>query len=316
MKKYKIGIIGAGPVGLILGAHLGNSEHDVFIVDILSDLVSSIKTKGIKIVGKINLESKITDAFTEIEQLYNLNIDYVFLCVKAVILPEIINQLKKIGSETYFICFQNGIDTEKIVTEIIPQNKVFRGIVNYAGGVVENGVINMTFFHTPNFIGNITTENKPISKEISNILTQSGLETKFVENIRKEIWRKSILNSVMMLETVITGLTMDRIMNLPQTKKIVENLLKEFLLVAKAEGYIYEDNFSEKAIHYLSNAGEHKTSMLVDFEKGNPLEIGFLNEKLQEYADKNNITCTYNEIMISLVKGLILQREITNNSNN
>jgi len=103
---------------------------------------------------------------------------------------------------------------------------------------------------------------------------------------------------------------MAKIMGNPELKEIVETLLKDFLEVAKLEGYVYEEDFFEKAIGYLSNAGDHKPSMLTDFEAGRPLEIDYLNNKLQEYAKKHNVPCKYNKLLCSLIDGLLLHRDV------
>ena len=168
----------------------------------------------------------------------------------------------------------------------------------------------MTFFHPPNYIGNLIPESAETAKNIAQLHNDAGIETKYAEKIKKEAWRKSILNSVLMPVSVTTRLTMAKIMGNPQLKAIVETLLKDFLEVAKLEGYVYEEDFFEKAIGYLSHAGDHKPSMLTDFEAGRPLEIDYLNNKIQQYAEKHNVPCKYNKLLCSLIDGLLLHRDV------
>jgi len=47
----KIAIIGAGPVGGILGAHLANAGHYVVLCDILKDHLDASKERGLKVEG-------------------------------------------------------------------------------------------------------------------------------------------------------------------------------------------------------------------------------------------------------------------------
>jgi len=142
-------------------------------------------------------------------------------------------------------------------------------------------------------------------------MSKGGLTTEYAEDIKTKVWRKAILNSCLIPTSVITRLTMKHLMDLPDTKSIVESQIKQFLKIAKAEGHEFEPDFFDKAIHYLSNAGDHKPSTLVDFEQGQPLELDFLNVKIQHYADKHGIPCEENRVIISLINGLLRHRELT-----
>ena len=311
MSKTRIGVIGAGPVGSILSAHLINDGHEVYIADVLSHLIEAIKEKGLQIVGVKELYARVDNAYTSIDQLHGIELDQIFICTKAIDLPGVIKQLEKLNLEkAYYISFQNGIDNEEVLAEHFPRENVFRGVTNYAGMIARPGVVKMTFFHPPNFIGNLVPESVEAAKSIAQLHSKAGIETKYTETIKKETWRKTILNSVLMPVSVITRLTMAKIMGDPELKAIVEALMSDFLEVAKMEGHVYKEDFYEKAITYLSHAGDHKPSMLIDFEAGRPLEIGFLNDKIQEYAEKYALPCKYNKLLCSLIKGLLLHRDV------
>jgi len=316
MSKIKIGVIGAGPVGSILSAYLVNSGHEVYLVDILSHLIDAIREKGLQIVGVEKLFARITNAYTSIDQLKGIELDQIYVCAKAIDLPGASKQLQKLKLEkTYYISFQNGIDNEDVLSNYFPCEKVFRGVINYAGMITRPGVVKMTFSHPPNYIGACTSESVETAKSLAQLLSKIGLETKYSETIKKEEWRKSILNSVLMPVSVTTGLTMAKIMGHPELKAIVETLLSDFLEVAKMEGFVYEEEFFDNAIAYLSNAGDHKPSMLTDFEMGRPLEIDYLNIKIQEYAEKHNLPCMYNKLLCSLIKGLLFNRDVVKGNN-
>ncbi len=167
MKKAKIGIIGAGPVGSMLSAHLVNAGHEVYLVEVLSHLVAAIKEKGLQIVGERELFARIDNAYTSINQLRGIGLDQIYICAKSIDLHGISKQLKKLKlQEAIFISFQNGIDNEDVLTEYFPGEKVFRGVINYAGMISRPGVVKMTFFHPPNYIGNCTPEGVETAKNL------------------------------------------------------------------------------------------------------------------------------------------------------
>ncbi len=311
MQKKKVSIIGAGPVGSILAVHLTNAGHEVYLVDVISELINLIRKDGLQIVGAEEQYARIENTCSSIEQLRGVNPDQIYICIKAIDLLGVSQQLEKLNLQnTHLISFQNGIDNEEVLAKHFPRSKVFRGVINYAGMTVRQGTVKMTFFHPPNFIGSLDEASAGIAKEIALQHTEAGIETQFSKIIKRDAWRKSILNSVLMPVSVTTRLSMGKIMQDPDLKALVETLLKDFLEVAKQEHYFYEEDFYEKAISYLSNAGDHKPSMLMDFENGRPLEIDFLNNRLQAYADKHGVPNKTNKLLCSLIKGMLLHRDV------
>jgi 2-dehydropantoate 2-reductase len=312
MEQQKIGIIGVGAIGSVLGAKLSKAGHDVYAVDVIEEIVDAINDAGIHLTGIMELKSHVTKVMNSIEQLKDLDLDYIFVCTKAYVLPIIKDNLRYLDNgRTGFVCFQNGLDLMELLQPCLDNTCIFRVAVNYAGMVTQPGHVDVTFFHKPNYIGCLDcADNETIkrAKWIAGLLTDCGLDTEYTADIQKRVWQKVILNSALMLTSVLTRLPMNQIMGIPETRAVIEDHLDECLAVAKAAGYDYGDEFRDRAIAYLAGAGAHKTSMLVDFEEGNPIEMDFLNAKIQEHAEKHGLVCPQNKLMLALVKGLLHHR--------
>ncbi len=311
MSKSRVAVIGAGPVGSILAAHLSNAEHEVHLVEVQTHLLEAIREKGIQIVGVEERYARVDETYDSIESLKGVPLDQIYICSKAIDLPAVSKELENLGlNGTDLISFQNGIDNEQVLARHFPKKKVFRAVINYAGMITRPGVVRMTFFHPPNHMGQIAPEGVERAQELAHFQNDIGLETRYAECVQKEAWRKSILNSVMMPVSVTTQLTMSRVMGAPELRAIVEMLMKDFLEVARCEGYDYGPDFHDNAIEYLATAGDHKPSMLMDYEAGRPLEIDYLNNKIQEYAERHGVPCAYNKLLCSIVHGLLINRDV------
>ncbi len=312
MSQKRIGVIGGGAIGSILAAYLGKAGHEAYVVDIRKDIVDAINATGIKLNGVMELESRVTQALPSTAELKSFDPDYIFICTKAYVLPNILNDLSNLDNKKIsFVCFQNGLDLMELLESCLDKRCIFRVAVNYAGMVTEPGHVDVTFFHRPNYIGcQECADDETIekAKEIATLLTGTGLETEYTPDIQKKVWQKVILNSALMLTSVLTRLPMNQIMEIPETREVIESHLDECIEVARAEGYTFDVEFREKALQYLSKAGAHKTSMLLDFEQGNPLELDFLNAKIQEHGEKHGLECRQNKLMIALVKGILRHR--------
>jgi 2-dehydropantoate 2-reductase len=118
------------------------------------------------------------------------------------------------------------------------------------------------------------------------------------------IWRKAILNACMNPVCAVTGLTMSQAMNDPIVFQLVDALIKECVIVARANEIALGWDFYPYAIEYMKSAGDHKPSMLVDIEMKRRTEIDFMNGKFVEYGERTEVKTPYNKTLRALVKAL------------
>jgi 2-dehydropantoate 2-reductase len=118
------------------------------------------------------------------------------------------------------------------------------------------------------------------------------------------VWRKGVLNACMNPVCAVTGMTMARAMTDPIVFQIVDALIKECVKVARANEINLGWNFYPQAIEYMSTAGDHKPSMLLDIENNRPTEVDFINGKFVAYGEQAGIETPYNITLRALVKGL------------
>ncbi len=304
MAKHNIGIIGAGPVGSIMAAYLARNGENIFLVDIKEDLIDAIKNDGITVTGKssrFNARVKGTGNFTA--SLGRFKPGLIFIAVKANYLDPLLEEIKMIYKpEQKMLVIQNGIDNEDIIAEKFGPEAVMRFVINYAGMIVKPGEVRFSFFHPPNYLGVMSPKNEALGKEIAGFLTEAGLETQFVEDIKKFEWKKTILNAALMPVCATTGLTMKEAMTTDETRYLCEQILDESIRVAKKLGYEYGDDFFESSLAYLSGAGQHKPSTSLDLEAGNPIEYIF--QPIIDYGKKLGSPTPYLESLTKVMQTL------------
>ena len=69
MSKPSIGIIGAGPVGGILGAYLAAAGEQVVFVDVLEEHLEAIRTTGLEVSGVKDFNVIIKETLTDVREL-------------------------------------------------------------------------------------------------------------------------------------------------------------------------------------------------------------------------------------------------------
>jgi 2-dehydropantoate 2-reductase len=302
----KIAIVGAGPVGGILGAHLACAGHYVVLCDIQKPHLDAIKTRGLSITGCSELIGRCERVAYGIAELSRFPaVDTIVIATKASVLPRLVPEIRKIARPgMQFISCQNGLDNEEFMADAFGSDKVLRIVVNYAGSQMGDGNIYMSFFNPPNYIGAMTAEGEPLARRLAGMMSEAELETQFTPQIKKYEWEKVILNAALSALCALTRKPMKDMMDLEQTELLAEELMREGIEVAEASGVTLDEGFLEHGIQYLKKAGYHRTSMHQDILRRLPTEIDWLNGRIVERGRALGLQTPYNFAITALIKGL------------
>ena len=304
---FNVAIVGVGPSGGILGAFLVQNKVEVTLVDIWKAHIEAIRNYGLQIMGVSNQTVRFDDDHlkTSISELKGTDINLVFICVKTPYLKQVVQDLEKvISNETLVVSHQNGAGNEDILVETFGAKRSFRNVINYAGNILKPGIIDMTFFNPPNFVGAVSPEKNDTALSIAELMSSTDFKTELNEKIQHAVWKKVILNAALAPVCAITGQTMREAMQFEDTNKLASGIIKEGIKVTEALGIHFGSDFHDVCMGYLSKGGHHKPSMLIDIENKNPTEIEFLNGKIVELGTKFNIPVPLNDATTTYVKAL------------
>lgn len=315
-KKKKFLVVGLGPIGKILACHLKAGGNSVCGIDIRQDYIEALQKKGINIEGVASLHTNIDQVCTRPDELKEQAFDYVVVSVKTPYMDGVVSMLENFPDNYRVVSMQNGIDNEEYLAQFFDRERVMRFVINFAGNIISPGHVKMTFFHKPNFVGCLCgTGECAHARDFADLLTAAGLDTDATDDIKKLAWRKTILVAALAPISALLDMTMLEVMNMDETKYLVEMLLEEAIEVARGRDFDYGDDFFAYCIDYLTKAGHHKPSMLIDIEGGNPTEIDYINAKISHHGHKLDIPVHLNTYLTLLVKAkekLAIQRKENN----
>ena len=289
----KIIVLGAGAIGSLYGAKLSDL-NDVLLVG-RQQHVDEINKNCLEITG---LENKIyrVEATTKIEKIEDNTL--ILLTTKVYDSEESINSIKGlIKKDTVILCLQNGLYSEDIVKNIIG-NKclVLRGISNIGAAFLNPGKIQ---YNTSSYT---VIEKSQISDELVDVLRKCGLGSDVSEDIKKEEWKKLIINCIINPISAILG-TKNRAVadkNLDPLKKLI---VEECLKVAEKDNVKFDIDFVGM-VNEMIKESNNISSMQQDIIKGKKTEIGYLNGAVVELGRKYGITCLVNEGLVMIIKGI------------
>jgi 2-dehydropantoate 2-reductase len=297
----KFAVLGAGAIGAYVGAVLARSGSDVTMIA-RGEHLRAMQQRGVRVEsprGDFAIQVPATSDFRAMADAH-----VVFVGLKAHSLPEVASELAKVlRSDAVVIGAQNGIpwwyfqrhggrfdghhlqstDPDRVVSRAIPVCNVV-GCVIYcsteltAPGVVRHIEGTRFVIGTPG--GDITEQ----SRAIASAFTAAGLKCPVATNLREPIWLKLIGNAAFNPITTVTRTTMGELRRSPSATACARAVMEESAAVAEALGIRFPVSIDRRLEGALS-VGDHKTSMLLDWEAGKPLELDCMTGAIIEIAD-------------------------------
>ncbi len=304
--KLTAAVVGLGPVGSILAAHLAYSKANVVVQDAMPHIRETVKQDGIIISGITQLTAKIDKIAESIPSLAKYDPDIIFIVTKACYLKDVLPEIKQIYSpKLKVVSFQNGLGNEQAIAEQLGTDTAYRVVINYAGSLLHPGHAAMNWFQPPNYVGafhkgKYTTDDT--SKKIAEMLTVAGLKTVEAPNIKEHIWEKAILNAALCSICGVTGQTMKEAMEYPSSRRLALQVLEEGLQVAMADGCNFGSDALARFTAYLEKGGAHKPSMLIDIENKRPTEVDFMSGAIARLGQEHNVPTPVSSTFTELLK--------------
>jgi len=288
--KPKICIVGCGAIGGLLAAHLSTSGADVHVIDRGKQL-AAIQANGLTLLsagGEPKLRTQVSAG-----ESFNLPPqDFIFLAVKSHQLAEIASQLHPmIKPETAIVSLQNGLpwwyfqrhggaldgtqltstDPGGIISSHICKESIIGCIAYPAATLCQPGVIrHIEGLRFP--IGELDGSRSSRCETLSQVLTNSGLKSPILEDIRSEIWLKLWGASAFNPLSMLTGTTMAEICRNPSDRSRIIDMMCETEQVANKLGIVFRVGM-DKRLSGAERVGNHKTSTLQDLEAGRKTEL-------------------------------------------
>lgn len=319
----KIGVLGAGSLGMIHGALLAKAGYDVTLIDINEQHVKALKKDGAKITGlyeeiipvKAALSTDITEVF-----------DLILLHTKQMHMLQALNDVEKcINDKTMIVTLQNGIPEEKVAAKY--GDKVIGGTVFHGARYIEPGVSELTtnFEAMHIYIGELTgkiTERILMIQEIMNNICRIDV-TSDILSIK---WTKLIMNAALSGVSAALGCTFGEAGENEKSLMSMIYICKEGAEIMQAKGlqainmegfFPSVENFTFKTVQELQCIKNNMialirlsfneiASMLQDIRMGRKeCEVQEINGEIVKEGKKYGILVPFNEKVVELVTKII-----------
>lgn len=200
--------------------------------------------------------------------------DVVCVCLKTTqnhLLPQLLPAIVK--DDGVVLVMQNGLGMEAQVAEIVGAERVIGGICFLCSNKVGPGHIRHLGY-TLVALGEFATRG--ISKRMRAIaedFQRANVETELAEDLDVVRWQKLVWNIPYNGLSVILDATTTELMANPQTRQLVETLMREVVADARACGVAVRDNIIARMLSNTEKMTAYRTSMKIDYDERRPLEV-------------------------------------------
>jgi 2-dehydropantoate 2-reductase len=286
----RIAVVGCGAVGSFYGAKLARAGDDVHFL--LRSDYDAVKRQGVLIrspEGDFQVQPQCAKRPEEIGPA-----DLVLIGLKTTAneaFPQLLPPL--VGPGTAVLTLQNGLGNEEDLARLFTAEQILGGLCFVCLNRVAPGVIQHLGYGQV-VLGEFQRQPEPRTHDLAARFGAAGVPCTVSDNLARAHWQKLVWNipfnglgvaSAAGFEALAESrcdprpsttqecLTTDKLLANPRWEKLVRDLMLEVIAAARALGFDIRDALADQLIERTRTMGAYRASTLIDFERGQPLEL-------------------------------------------
>jgi 2-dehydropantoate 2-reductase len=303
----KIAVVGCGALGSYYGARLCRSGHDVHFL--LRSDYDAVRQSGVTVhsaAGDFHVRPICARDPSEIGPA-----ELVLIALKTTanhVLSRLLPPLA--GPETAVLTLQNGLGNEAVIASLVGAEKTLGGLCFVCLNRTAPGQI-QHMAHGAVVMGEYGRPSQPRTHRIAWVIAASGPSCSVTEDLAAAHWEKLVWNipfnglgvaGAAGWEAVDRGsidpaltpgpcLTTDLLLDNGRWEKLVRELMMETIHAAQALGFAVPEAAADRQMARTRDMGAYKASTLIDFERGQDLELETLFFEPLQQARQAGVAC-------------------------
>lgn len=285
----KIAVAGCGALGSFYGAKLAQTGHDVWFL--LRSDYEQVRAHGVQIRSR-NKDFHVRPRAASTPESIG-PADLVLIGLKTTAndqLPRLIPPL--VGPQTAVLTLQNGLGNEEALARFLPPEQILGGLCFVCLNRLAPGLIHH-IDHGRIVLGEFRGPATDRIRKLAQVFIDAGVPCDVTDDLARAHWEKLTWNipfnglgvaSAAGWEAVDRGqlasglrlescLTTDQLLADPRWERLVREVIQEVIQAARAIGFALDDTLVEIQIQRTLTMGAYKPSTLIDFERGQSLEL-------------------------------------------
>lgn len=272
----RVAIAGAGGIGCLVGARLAAAGQAEVLLLARGAHAARLKADGLTLDFNGERQTHrlpVIDTADEAALGQLADCDWLLFACKSQHTRRLAEHLKPhVGAQCRLWSLQNGVDNEPILAEIFDRPvlgglmRKFFAHITAPGEVEVRGALEAVLGDYPTGCGADATD-------MIERLRAAGVTVYASDDIRRELWRKLVLNNGCNPLAAVTFLDTQRMANDPDLAWVMRNLMREAGAAAAADEVEFTPHELEAVFQWIKGITPIKPSMQADAERGKPLEL-------------------------------------------
>jgi 2-dehydropantoate 2-reductase len=288
--RVKIAVVGCGAVGSYYGAQLARAGDQVHFL--LRSDYNAVRRQGVLVrspQGDFRVQPRPARSPEEIGPS-----DLVLVALKTTANAQFPRLLPPLVSKTTAVLtLQNGLGNEEHLARVVPGDQILGGLCFVCLNRIAPGVV-QHLDHGQIMLGEFGRPPQPRTHAIAARFEQAGVRCAVADDLARAHWEKLTWNipfnglgvaGAAGLDAVLGGhwqaataslgpcLTTDQLLGNERWLALVTDLIHEVIHAARALGFAVPDSLAQQQLNLTRTMGAYKASTLLDFERGQPLEL-------------------------------------------
>jgi len=305
----KIGVIGCGALGSYYGAKLCRDGQEVHFL--LRSDYEAVRRRGVRVLspeGDFHVQPGCARDPAEIGFC-----DLVLIGLKTTANREFARLITPlVAPHTAILTLQNGLGSEAQLAALFGAEKILGGLCFVCLNRLEPGVI-AHLAHGKIVLGEYRGWPEPRTHNLASLIRHAGVPCKVTDNLERTHWEKLVWNipfnglgvaSAAGLDALAAVprstlpvppplrpcLSSDQLLADPQWHQLVRELMLEVIAAANALGLAIPESLADRQITNTLEMGAYRASTLIDFARGQPLELETLFLEPLRQAQKAGVS--------------------------
>ncbi len=296
----RVAVMATGALGAYFGGRLAEAGHEVHFIA-RGAHKDAIEQEGLRVespLGNMHIRNaNVTDDPKGVGV-----VDLVLFAVKLWD-AEKAGELSKplVNQDTRVLSMLNGIDSVDRLTPILGDVVCatptrISAVISAPGVVTHKGTF--ANFRCGFLDGRADARLESLVEEVK----KAKVDATFSRNVRQDLWEKFIFLDGMSGATASTRQSIGPLLADPDTRALFYDLMKEVETIGLKQGIALE-GLADKSFAFAIAAPPHlKASMCEDVERGNRLELDWLQGKVVELGRKLGVPTPANEYVYKVLK--------------
>ncbi len=319
----RIGIVGAGAIGSVVGGLLTRAGRDVTLIDQWPEHVEAMKKIGLRLSGTCG-EHVVPVKALHLHEAQSISapFDAVFIAVKSYDTEwaTYLGLSYLARPDGVIVDFQNGINDERVAA-IAGKERTLGSVITISAGMYEPGHAMRTDSGTIGFkIGEHDGRETERAKELATLMNAVA-PTKVTSNLWGERWSKLAVNCMVNPLSGLSGLGSAEVRMESVPRRLAVHVAAEVITVGRASGYEVEPIYSIDAQRFVDAAAGKgikdverdmsadaksriggRPSMLQDVMKKRRTEVEYLNGYVVEQGRRVGVPTPFNAAIVDAIR--------------